>query len=43
MHMYIKFENDPLETVEEVYYTNFIPYSARKLHTLQCKKAVQNN
>ena len=42
MHMYIKFENDPLKTVEEVYYTNFIPYSARKLHTLQCKKASQN-
>ena len=35
MHMYIKFENDPLKTVEEVYYTNVIPYSARKLHTLQ--------
>ena len=33
MHMYIKFENDPLKTVEEVYYTNFIPNSARKLHT----------
>ena len=35
-------ENDPFKTVEEVYYTNYIPYSARKLHTLQCKKVVQN-
>ena len=40
---HIKFENDPLKTVEEVYYTNFIPYNTRKLHTLQCKEAVQNN
>ena len=43
MHVYIKFENDPLKTVEEAYYTNFRPYGARLLHTLQCKKVAENN
>ena len=29
---YARFQKDPLKTVEEVDYTNFIPYYAKKCH-----------